>query len=34
MPILSQKYGGDIDFGFKIVIVTHMLSLVTILVFF
>ncbi len=26
MPILAQKYGGDIDFGSKIVVITHLLS--------
>lgn len=34
MPILAQKYGGDIEFGSKIVVITHLLSLVTIPLFF
>jgi len=34
MPILAQKYGGDIDFGSKIVVITHLLSLITIPIFF
>lgn len=34
MPILAQKYGGDIVFGSKIVVITHLLSLITIPVFF
>lgn len=34
MPILAQKYGGDIEFGSKIVVITHLLSLFTIPLFF
>lgn len=34
MPILAQKYGGDIEFGSKIVVITHLISLITIPVFF
>ncbi len=34
MPILAQKYGGDIEFGSKIVVITHLLSLITIPLFF
>ena len=30
MPILAQKYGGDVVFGSKIVVITHVLSLATI----
>ncbi len=33
MPILAQKYGGDIIFGSKIVVTTHLLSLITIPIF-
>lgn len=34
MPILAQKYGGDIELGSKIVVITHLLSLITIPLFF
>lgn len=34
MPILAQKYGGDVVFGSKIVVITHVLSLITIPFFF
>lgn len=34
MPILAQKYGGDIIFGSKIVVITHLVSLITIPFFF
>lgn len=34
MPILAQKYGGDVVLGSKIVVVTHLISLVTIPFFF
>lgn len=34
LPILAQKYGGDIEFGSKIVVITHLLSLITIPLFF
>lgn len=34
MPILAQKYGGDIEFGSKIVVITHLVSLITIPLFF
>lgn len=34
MPILAQRYGGDIEFGSKIVVITHLLSLITIPLFF
>lgn len=34
MPILAQKYGGDAEFGSKIVVITHLLSLITIPLFF
>ncbi|MDW5298577.1 MAG: AEC family transporter [Sedimentibacter sp.] len=34
MPILAQKYGGDIELGSKIVVITHLLSLITIPFFF
>ena len=34
MPILAQKYGGDIEFGSKIVVITHLMSLITIPLFF
>ncbi len=34
MPILAQKYGGDIEFGSKIVVITHLVSLLTIPLFF
>ncbi|WP_322790755.1 AEC family transporter [Sedimentibacter hydroxybenzoicus] len=33
MPILAQKYGGDIIFGSKIVVTTHLISLITIPIF-
>jgi hypothetical protein len=34
LPILAQKYGGDIEFGSKIVVITHLFSLITIPLFF
>jgi hypothetical protein len=34
MPILAQKYGGDVVFGSKIVVITHLISLFTIPFFF
>lgn len=34
MPILAQKYGGDTVFGSKIVVITHLISLITIPIFF
>ncbi|MGD9568218.1 MAG: AEC family transporter [Sedimentibacter sp.] len=34
MPILAQRYGGDIEFGSKIVVITHLISLFTIPLFF
>ncbi len=34
MPILAQKYGGDVEFGSKIVVITHLISLITIPLFF
>lgn len=34
MPILAQRYGGDIEFGSKIVVITHLISLITIPLFF
>ncbi|NLJ59137.1 MAG: hypothetical protein GX339_09875 [Tissierellia bacterium] len=34
MPILAQKYGGDVIFGSKIVVITHIISLFTIPLFF
>ena len=34
MPILAQKYGGDVVFGSKIVVITHVISLFTIPFFF
>lgn len=34
MPILAQRYGGDVIFGSKIVVVTHLMSLLTIPFFF
>lgn len=34
MPMLAQKYGGDVDFGSKIVVITHLISLITIPFFF
>ncbi len=33
MPILAQKYGGDIELGSKIVVITHLISLITIPLF-
>lgn len=34
MPILAQKYGGDMIYGSKIVVITHIVSLFTIPFFF
>lgn len=34
MPILAQRYGGDVVFGSKIVVITHLISLITIPFFF
>ena len=34
LPILAQKYGGDIEFGSKIVVIAHLFSLITIPLFF
>lgn len=34
MPILAQKYGGDVVLGSKIVVITHVVSLFTIPFFF
>ncbi len=34
MPILAQKYGGEVVFGSKIVVITHVISLFTIPFFF
>ena len=34
MPILAQRYGGDVIFGSKIVVLTHLISLFTIPFFF
>lgn len=34
IPIFAQKYGGDSNFGSKIVVITHLASLITIPLFF
>lgn len=34
MPILAQRYGGDVVFGSKVVVITHLISLITIPLFY